>query len=529
MNPRQRRIRAVTAVALPLVLAITAVVPLATAQPAGTRVIALEGDSAPDGNGSFSSFSAPVLNDVGQVAFISYLTGTAGGNSDNEGTYVGDGIGGPVQIVREGQAAPNGDGTFFRFYGIPGLNNAGQVVFSGVLNGTNSGSDEEGIFLGDGITGLSQMARDGQAAPGGSGQLAFLLPEATAPALNDAGQVAFLAFIRPQRGDGTDNAGVFFNDGLTGLTNVARVGDPAPDNNGEFRAFTRPALNNAGQAAFRGNLMNTSGTAYTGVGVFRDDGVAGLTRIARAGAAAPDGNGTFTGFGSPALNEAGLTAFSGFLFDTTDGGSDNSGIFLGDGLTGLTQIAREGQAAPDLNGSFGGLTDIFRAISLNNAGQVSFLAELSGTAGGNSDDTGIFLGDAISGLTQVAREGQAAPDGNGSFSDLTFAPSALNDAGQVAFLAELTGTAGGNSDDSAIFTFEEALGLVQVVREGGAYLGSTITGLDFAFSTSSERSGLNESGKIAYGFDLADGRSGVAVWSSPYATDVIFRDGFDGP
>src|SRR5699024_3835179 len=152
-----------------------------------TQVIALQGDAAPDGNGSFRHFSAPVLNDMGQAAFIGYLTGTAGGNSDDEGTYLGNGFTGPVQIIRKGRAAPDGNGTFFRFYGIPGLNNAGQVVFSGVLNGTTSGSDEEGIFLGDGLTGLTQMARDGQAAPGGLGQLAFITPEATAPALNDAG------------------------------------------------------------------------------------------------------------------------------------------------------------------------------------------------------------------------------------------------------------------------------------------------------------------------------------------------------
>src|SRR4029453_10379978 len=59
------------------------------------------------------------------------------------------------------------------------------------------------------------------------------------------------------------------------------------------------------------------------------------------------------------------------------------------------------------------------------------------------------------------------------------------------------------------------VGLVPVARLGDPLLGQTIAGLRFAHDTSRGRShvGLNASGKVAFQFDLSDGRRGIAVWS----------------
>ena len=73
--PRSRRFRSL---ALALLLAALPLAP-AAGQDGRTDVIAQTGDAAPDANGTFSSFSAPVLNAGGQAAFRGLLTGTTGG------------------------------------------------------------------------------------------------------------------------------------------------------------------------------------------------------------------------------------------------------------------------------------------------------------------------------------------------------------------------------------------------------------------------------------------------------------------
>lgn len=59
------------------------------------------------------------------------------------------------------------------------------------------------------------------------------------------------------------------------------------------------------------------------------------------------------------------------------------------------QIARTGQAAPDGNGKFSSFSFSFNFLSHNNAGQATFVASLTGTSGGSTDDSGIFSSSTI--------------------------------------------------------------------------------------------------------------------------------------
>jgi hypothetical protein len=479
---------------------------LAPAHAQTTSVIVQKGDAAPDGNGSFSHFFAPALNDAGQVAFVAGLTDTSGEDRDELGIFRGDRATHPTQIVRLGQAAPDGNGTFSRFASnSPALNEAGQVAFFSALTGTSGmPRDNSGIFLGDGSTGPTRIVRLGQAAPDGSGRFLTLIG---LPAINAAGQAGFLGVLHDEAsGELRSHYGVFRGDEVTGPTWIARINSGAPNNS--VRSF--PAINDAGQVAFDAHFDGASDSS----GMYRGDGVTGLTQIARAGQAAPDGNGTFSAhsFRNPALNELGQTAFLARLDDTSGGLSDNHGIFRGDGVTNLTQIARAGQAPPDGNGTFSGFG--FGDPALNNDGQVAFLATLTGTTGGFSGHSGIFRGDGLTSLTQIARAGQAAPGGSGEL--LGFDDPALNDAGQVAFLANLPGRSSREGRSVGIFFHDDALGLLKVARSGDVLLGSTIINLHFQSSeanSSNERSGLNELGQVAYAYDLADGNSGVAIWT----------------
>jgi hypothetical protein len=155
--------------------------------------------------------------------------------------------------------------------------------------------------------------------------------------------------------------------------------------------------------------------------------------------------------------------------------------------------------------------------------QSAFYADITNTTGGNNDNSGIYRHTEQPGpdLEEIVRDGGTAPGGNGRFAfgatSLEYTPS-LNNAGQVAFFAKLTGTTGGNNDNDGIFFFDDALGLVEVAREGAPFLGSTYQSLQFMFSWTSkarESSGLNNLGQVAFKFALNDGRQGIAVWSAP--------------
>lgn len=501
-----------TILALTLALVVgMRVISTAAAQPT-TAVIGVTGDPAPDGNGSFTFFGIPALNDAGQVAFQASLIGTSAGSSDNLGIFRGDSVSGPVQIARKGQVAPDGNGDFLGFR-PPALNDAGQVAFTAELTGTSGGCfDDGGIFRGDAVDALVQIAREGNAAPDGNGNFVSFDEAAPFRRLNNRGQVAFATFFTGTSGGSSDNSGVFRGDGVGEPVQIVREGQPVPGGNGTFSVLTEagPALNDVGQVVFSASLRDSSDDR----GIFRGDGVSSPVTIARAGQAAPDGNGGFFFFDLPVMNDAGQVTFSARLGGTSGGSIDDIGIFRSDGVSGVVQIARKGQAAPDGNGTF---TQLSFVPALNDAGQVAFYVGMTGTSGGSSDNTGIFRGDEVTGLVQIVRAGQAAPDGNGSFSNLRLPPD-LNDAGQVAFLADLGSTSGGSGDDTGLFFFDDALGPLQVAREGDALLGSTITGLMFSGVINirgDERSGLNKVGQVAYQFELADGRQGIALWTIP--------------
>jgi hypothetical protein len=468
-----------------------------------TKVIVTSGDPAPDGNGRFVGFDAPLLNSSGTVAFRASLSG--GGINSDQGIFRGDGTT-LLQIARESQVVPGGNGVYSSF-GFPTINESGQVAFGAFLRMTNSpNTDTAAIYRGTGVE-VVEIVRAGQTLPDGVGIFrdnSFLIDQ---PLINNVGQVAFSSSIS----GAAPSSGIFRGDGTT-VVQIARRNQPAPDGMGVFYDIDRvPTQNNSGQVTFRIRASDLGASDY---GIYRSDG-SNSVRIVRTGQAAPDGDGSFSGVGAyVAINDSGAVAFFGALSNPT-----RQGLFLGTESTVL-QIAREGQIAPDGNGAL----RFFGRPALNESGQVVFRATLSGTVGGNNDNQGLFRTDGTA-LTQIARAGQTAPGGNGTFKFTTSVDSDLmptiNEKGQIAVATQLFETAAGASDNYGIFLFDDSRGLVQVAREGEPFLGSTIRGLEFNPRTSlsigvsgHERSGFNKTGttRIAYQFTLADGRSGIAVW-----------------
>src|SRR5881409_2584852 len=288
--------------------------------------VVVAGQAAP-GGGAFERFSIEALpvvapvNSRGQVAFFAtLLRGRA-----SEGFFLATGTRIDT-IAAEGDRAPEG-GAFSGFgrHPVPALNEAGDVAFAAAVSG---GKTVEGIFATTGRR-LRAVAVVGGAAPGiASGTFANL----DAPALNDRGDVAFLATVR--RGRETVEA-IYLSSGAT-LSKIVAQGDPAPAG-GAFAGFAVPALNNSGTVVFAAVV---EGRAVPG-GVF----VASAGRIRMlvgAGDETPIG-GIFAKFSERvALNGAGAVAFTAALKEApvaqavfvVEGGRPRKVVALGDGAPG---------------------------------------------------------------------------------------------------------------------------------------------------------------------------------------------------
>lgn len=200
---------------------------------------------------------------------------------------------------------------------------------------------------------------------------------------NDAGTVAFLGF--PDIG----GFGIFTGSGGA-TTTIA-------DTSGPFKNFLGgPTINLAGTVAF------VAGLDAGGEGIFTGSG--GLTTTIA------DTSGPLNSFEVPAINDAGTVAFVASL----DVGG--RGVFTGSGGP-TTTIA-------DTSGPFSS----FGAPSINAGGTVAFTAFL------DEGGSGIFTGpDPIA--DKVIRTGDCLF--NSTVTSLFSFSAALNDAGQVAFLARL--------------------------------------------------------------------------------------------
>jgi hypothetical protein len=346
--------------------------------PGSVAQIARSGQPVPDGGGVFSTFSIPVVNDNGVVAFQSSILSSSGRQNCLTGIFFGRGTA-LTQIAKSGQSAPNGAGIFSGF-STPVINNKEQVAFVGYLSGSTQGLLNSALYRVDDAT-LIELARVGQPAPDGNGRfLSFGMP-----ALNDQGQVAFQALLTETKGGQRDTHGVFLaTDG--GLRQLARSGQPASDGNGTIFDFSFPLLNNAGQVVVVATFTGTRGGGSDDTAIFLYTEDKELKQIARAGSRAPDGNGRIAAVGRPWINRQGQVAFQATFIESREGANDNSGIFLDDGDT-LVEIVRAGQPAPDGNGKFSGVGYFF----MNDAGQIAFYGTLRGTSRDEYDYTGIYI------------------------------------------------------------------------------------------------------------------------------------------
>ena len=372
------------------------------AEPRAIRRVVVTGQPAP-GGGAFDRFSveslpivAPV-NDKGQVAFFATVVrGRAG-----EGFFLASGTR-ITRVVADGDPVPGG-GVFSGFgrHPIPALNNSGELAFAAAISGARA---VEGIFVASPRR-VRVVALAGATAPGiPSGTLAGV----DVPAINDRGDVAYLASVR--RGRESLEAIYLHAGGRT--RKVVAQGDPAPAG-GTFAAFGPPSLNGSGIVAF-GAVVE--GRAAPG-GVFLAKGDA-VRMVVGAGDETPDG-GIFAKFSERvALNAAGAVAFTAILKNAPIRGA----IYVIDDR--LRRVVGLGDAAPG-----GGVFSHFGLWpSLSATGTVGFIASVDGAA----TPVAAFV-TGRDAAARVAGVGDALPGGGTLVSFGLYPFAAMSSAGAVSF------------------------------------------------------------------------------------------------
>lgn len=392
-----------------------------------------------------------------------------------------------AKIAVAGEVAPGTGGAAYAngFFSVA-LNDVGEVAFLDDLTG---GVPTWGAFLYDGSGGQA-VSLSGDAAPqtgGGS----YLVPGGF-PVLNDAGEISFMAAVT----GGTASGGIFV--ATAGGADVAAVasGQTAPGAGGSFDGslsdLNRHGLNDAGAVAFADTVSGGSASS----GVFLASG-GGHTAVALAGETAPDtGGGVYDGFGAPAVNSGGTVVFPAMVA----GGSTSGGLFADSaGVDSL--LASVGDPAPGTGG--GAFTDfLYPEVNANDA--VVFLSDVTG----GSATGGIFRIDGGAPSAVVVENDSAPGTGGGSFTAIT-GLAAINDAGDIAFSAVVSG----GSSEAGVFRFAAATGqIAPVVLFGEAAPDSG--GATFAQFGSVD---VNDAGQVALQATLSNGNTGVflATESTP--------------
>jgi hypothetical protein len=289
---------------------------------ARTLKVAALGDPVP-GGGTLSEFAKhplPALNDAGKIAFGAAIAGARA----SEGVFLADN-GSLKGLALSGSEAPGIlSGTFVEF-DLPALNNLDDVVF---LATVRRGRETLPVLYLWSNGRLRKLVAAGDLAPGGGTFAQFGVP-----AINNKGLVAFPATV--ERGK---VLGGLFLAGTVSTRLLIGAGETAPNGAMLTRFSERIALSDTDTIAFGAHL----GTGTRAEGVFTANPVTGIAQVAIVGDAAP-GGGRFAGFGPwPTISADGALAFMAGL----DEGPGPLGLYV-TGESGLSRIAMIGDRLPE--------------------------------------------------------------------------------------------------------------------------------------------------------------------------------------
>lgn len=456
------------------------------------QVVVRSGDDAPDGNGDLGFLNAPSINNLGQLAFVSELTGTSGGSTDNLALLRRETSGTLTSIARRGvmfngkpinafdPTAPfiDGDGT------VASIMTTGPPTSTWYVYGSGGP--------------LASLYTAGMTSPSGA---ALALTGVTSAAINDAGVTAYRATFGSENG--------IYQRTDAGVHSVRLLrGAAAPLGGTVFQPGAQPTINETGQI---GTILTINPGGGGGLlhSAARLDGTT-INELVRQGTALPGGItlGSFlssVGF----VNSAGQVAFAANYTQAT---VTRQGAFLaGDATTNLV--------GPGILPGSTTATNNLEIFGVSDTGRVGIVTEF---LGGLDPKSGVYL-TGPGGPTMVAFEDSSTPVSGKYFRRFLGESAVINEAGQLAFRAELSDAPDGGISGYGVFFFDPEDGLRQVARTGTVLEDSTITNVFFNGMTNGSSnvltdtslSGLNASGKVAFSYTLANGKSGIGIWTQP--------------
>jgi len=437
--------RHTTFAALLRLLVLMAVSLVASRAAAQLRTVAVTGDTAPDRNDTFASFTEPIMNAWGEVAFNADLYDEL--FNETNGIWSTGYTGELRTVVTTDYTDPETNRTFSEA-GNPLLTDLGDVAFFA----TTDDYEVEGIWTdrdrlaGDEVKPVVLLGDNANNTNDPTRTLRFFQLGGFD---NVADRVAITASMPPATTETFPSLGVFSEDiSLLGVNKIAEVADPAPGSSGQFLHFpSAPTMNDSGRVAFVASLTNGA----TGEGVWTDSNGT-LSLVARYTDIAPDTDGKefSTLFrDSAVINNNGDVAFTATLTGLI-GGFLREGIWVRRSGT-IEKVMLEGEAAPGTGGA--NFNEITSSPLLDGAGYATFVAQTDDVASRDG-----LWSEGAGGLELVALEGEPAPGTSLNF--LNILDFAVNDSGFVAFKAQL-------SDLSvAIFAQDPSGQLRRIVGDG---------------------------------------------------------------
>jgi len=513
----------------------------AEAETTSFRTVAITGDPAPDTQAgvTFGTFNqGPTIDANGTVIFETALQGEDITFANTEAIFTSNADGSFTRVVQGGDPAPGAPGgENFVFVNLPKTGPGGEFTFVATLPGSLSS-----LFGFDTEMGLTSLGIEGQPVSGVPvGVLIDSFSQSTG-VVDGSGKATTLAFLTGAGVNFSNNSALLTQDDNGDLTIVVREGDPAPGvAPGSLfggNSFADVATNVDRQIAFTTSLLPPGGNATPQSAVFLRNANGDLQPLAVEGQQVPNAPlGVEFGFilGDVRINRAGQTLFGTQLTENGNLFQPTSAIISSTG-GGLEIVARTGEAAP---GFAPGVTleNLVSSALINDAGQIAFAGQFQGTGIGASNDSAIFLENNVGDFEVVAREGESAPgiDDGAVFDD--FLPTgfafnfpglfALNDDGQLAFLADLAGTGVNNSNDQGLFAIDGNGELQLIAREGDLFDVDddpltedlrTIEAIDFTAGSGGGDGfsiAFNDLGDLAFALEFTDGTEGLFVASLP--------------
>jgi hypothetical protein len=468
----------------------------------------------------------PHIDNLGTIAFAGQLTGPYVNSTNATGLWRG--TPGSLELVaRAGSPAPGTPaGVVFRgfpesFELISPETGASRLVFSGALTGPGVDlTNDAGVWAGP-LGSLDLIARTGSPAPGGTG---LVFTQAFHVGGSFGGDALIVGRVHGA-GVTSDTDEAFWTDRDGALQMILREGDAAPglpglvfggagDYIGTGYSFESVIFSHASQMAAQANLTGAGVDAFSNEALWREQN-GQLSLLAREGDDAPGvpgsvtfgGNGVTSGFGFPALNALGQSAFTTYL-----GGSvPTSYAMFSDHLGSLGPVVLPGDPAPGTDEQFG----VFGDPILSDAGFIAFRSSLS--SGGSYPPFGIFWdvpGHALAPLLLPDDPLPGAPETTILGANYLWA---FNAANQLAFGASLDDPV--NGWRPAILLAQPD-GSIEVVVQWGDPFDVFGDGSEYREVSGFQFGGMNDAGTMAIRLEFTDGTFGFYTASRNGPTSV---------